>query len=530
MTIVVPKEATVTEQSVAPSKPRKIGVPKETYPNEFRVAVTPDTAKKLQKLGFEILVEAGAGVAANFSDNAYEQANCQIIEASETVWSEADMILKVRPPSAEEVEKLPEGKTLISFIWPAQNKDLLEALAAKSATVLAIDAIPRISRAQKMDALSSMANIAGYRAVVEAANHFGRFFTGQITAAGKVPPAKVLIIGAGVAGLAAIGAAKGLGAVVRAFDTRPVVKEQVESMGAEFLELDFAEDGSGQGGYAKVMSEEFIKAEMALFAQQAKEVDIIITTALIPGKPAPRLITEEMVSSMKEGSVIVDLAAEQGGNCEVTKPNQVYAYKGVTIVGLTDLPSRMANQASQLYGNNLWHLLKDMGGGENYKVDLEDEVIRGALVLHSGQVTWPPPKPSNPSPQTGATKVKEASVTVEEPKKKGESSLWFIILGLALLGIGIVAPSSFLSHFTVFVLACFVGWQVIWSVTPALHTPLMSVTNAISGIIIIGGILQINGPINSPTTLLGAIAILVGTINISGGFLVTQRMLKMFRK
>lgn len=529
MTIAVPKEATVTEKSVAPEKkPRKIGVPKETYPNESRVAVTPDTAKKLQKLGFEIIVESEAGAAANFSNQAYQQANCQIVDTSSEVWTQGDIILKVRPPSQEEIQKLPEGKTLISFIWPAQNKELLDALASRQATVLAMDAVPRISRAQKMDALSSMANIAGYRAVVEAANNFGRFFTGQITAAGKVPPAKVLIIGAGVAGLAAVGTAKGLGAIVRAFDTRPAVKEQVESMGAEFLELEFEEDGSGQGGYAKVMSEEFIKAEMALFAQQAKEVDIIITTALIPGKPAPRLITEEMVSSMKEGSVIVDLAAEQGGNCEVTKPNEIYPYKGVTIVGLTDLPSRMANQASQLYGNNLWHLLKDMGGAQEYKVDFEDEVIRGALILHEGQITWPPPKPSNPSPQPQPT-AKVPSAIVEEPKKTGGFP-WLLLAGLALLGIGIAAPTSFLSHFTVFVLACFIGWQVIWSVSPALHTPLMSVTNAISGIIIIGGMLEISGPINSPTTILGAIAILVGTINISGGFLVTQRMLKMFRK
>jgi NAD(P) transhydrogenase subunit alpha len=397
-----------------------------------------------------------------------------------------------------------------------------------------MDAVPRISRAQKMDALSSMANIAGYRAVVEAANHFGRFFTGQITAAGKMPPAKVLVIGAGVAGLAAIGAAKGLGAIVRAFDTRPEVKEQVESMGAEFLELDFKEEGTGEGGYAKVMSKEFIEAEMALFAQQAKDVDIIITTALIPGKPAPRLITEEMVSSMKDGSVIVDMAAEQGGNCEVTKPGEVYRYKGVTIIGLTDLPSRMATQSSQLYGTNLWHLLKDMGGAEDYKVDFEDEVVRGALVLHEGKVTWPPPKPSTPSPPTQPTSQSQAAastVAAKETQKKGISGLlWIVLAGLALFGVGAAAPPSFLSHFTVFVLACFVGWQVIWSVTPALHTPLMSVTNAISGIIIIGGMLQISGSLNSPTTILGAIAVLVGTINVSGGFLVTQRMLRMFSK
>ena len=533
MITAIPNETGTGEQSTEKQKkPQKIGTPKEIYPNECRVAVTPDTAKKLQKLGFEILVEAGAGEAANFSDKAYQDADCRIISDARALWSEADIILKVRPPEPQEIDMLPEGGTLISFIWPAQNQELLQKLGDRQATVLAMDAVPRISRAQKMDALSSMANIAGYRAVVEAANNFGRFFTGQITAAGKMPPAKVMVIGAGVAGLAAIGAAKGLGAIVRAFDTRLEVKEQVESMGAEFLELNFKEDGTGEGGYAKVMSKEFIDAEMALFAEQAKEVDIIITTALIPGKPAPRLITEPMVASMKNGSVIVDMAAEQGGNCEVTKPNEVYRYKGVTIIGLTDLPSRMANQSSQLYGTNLWHLLKDMGGAEDYQVNLEDEVVRGALVLHEGKVTWPPPKVNPPSPQAkSASQAPPTTPTAKETKaKKGSGLLPMVLAGLALLGMGIVAPPSFLSHFTVFILACFVGWQVIWSVTPALHTPLMSVTNAISGIIIIGGMLQISGPLNSPTTILGAIAILVGTINVSGGFLVTQRMLKMFKK
>ena len=535
MTVAVPQEQQRGGESPTTDqvKPKIIGIPKETYPGECRAAATPDTAKKLQKLGFEVLVESGAGSQAKFSDSAYEVADCRIVPNAEELWSQADIVLKVRPPSPDEVTAMPEGKTLLGFIWPAQNSELLEQLAARQATVLAMDAVPRISRAQKMDALSSMANIAGYRAVVEAANNFGRFFTGQITAAGKVPPAKVLVIGAGVAGLAAIGTAKGLGAVVRAFDTRPVVKEQVESMGGEFLELEFEEEGSGQGGYAKVMSKAFIEAEMALFAEQAKEVDIIITTALIPGKPAPKLITEAMVSSMKEGSVVVDLAAEQGGNCEVTKPNEVYQYKGVTIVGLTDLPSRMATQSSQLYGTNLWHLLKDMGGAEDYRVDYDDEVVRGALVLHEGKVTWPPPQISQPSPPPKPVEKQSVApvAPAEEPKKQGNSGLfWLWLAGLALLGIGIGAPSSFLSHFTVFVLACFIGWQVIWNVTPALHTPLMSVTNAISGIIIIGGMLQISGSLNTPTTILGAIAILVGTINISGGFLVTQRMLKMFRK
>ena len=510
--------------------PRKIGVPKEIYNNECRVAATPNTVKKLQKLGFEVLVESNAGAAANFTDRAYQDADCQIISDAASLWSQADIILKVRAPEDSEIESMPHGKTIISFIWPAQNEELLNKLAERQATAIAMDAVPRISRAQKMDALSSMANIAGYRAVIEAANNFGRFFTGQITAAGKVPPAKVMVIGAGVAGLAAIGAARSLGAVVRAFDTRPAVKEQVESLGAEFLELEFEEDGTGSGGYAKTMSKEFIDAEMALFREQAKEIDIIITTALIPGRPAPKLILTDMVEIMKEGSVVVDLAAEQGGNCEVTKPNEVYKYDGVTIIGLTDLPSRMAAQSSQLYGTNLWHLLKDMGGAEDYKVDYEDQVVRGALIVHEGKVTWPPPKIDNPSP-TPPPKAKTVITPVAAEEKKSSSGmLWVIVAGLALLGIGIGAPTSFLSHFTVFVLACFIGYQVIWNVSPALHTPLMSVTNAISGIIILGGMLQISGEITSPSVILGAIAILVGTINISGGFLVTQRMLKMFQK
>ena len=531
MTATVDRQAQDSQQPEdRRESPRKIGIPKEIYPNECRVAATPNTVKKLQKLGFEVLVESNAGASANFTDRAFQEANCQIVPDAASLWSQADIILKVRAPEDSEIEVMPEGKTIISFIWPAQNEELLNKLASRNATVLAMDAVPRISRAQKMDALSSMANIAGYRAVIEAANNFGRFFTGQITAAGKVPPAKVLVIGAGVAGLAAIGAARSLGAVVRAFDTRPVVKEQVESLGAEFLELEFEEDGSGAGGYAKTMSKEFIDAEMALFREQAKEVDIIITTALIPGRPAPKLILTDMVEMMKEGSVVVDLAAEQGGNCEVTKPNEVYKYNGVTIIGLTDLPSRMAAQSSQLYGTNLWHLLKDMGGAEDYKVDYEDQVVRGALIVHEGKVTWPPPKIENPSP-TPPPKAKAVVTPVTpEEKKSGNGALWLILAGLALLGVGIGAPTSFLSHFTVFVLACFIGYQVIWNVSPALHTPLMSVTNAISGIIILGGMLQISGEITSPSVILGAIAILVGTINISGGFLVTQRMLKMFQK
>ncbi|MBE9060234.1 Re/Si-specific NAD(P)(+) transhydrogenase subunit alpha [cf. Phormidesmis sp. LEGE 11477] len=544
MTLAI--ERGVAEASSTEPKPsKKIGVPKEIAAGERRVAATPATVKKLQKLGFDVLVEHSAGEDANFDDASYQAVGCEIVPTATDLWEKSDIVLKVQPPQdhpngQHEADLLGAGKSLISFIWPAQNQALVERLSNQQATVLAMDAIPRISRAQKMDALSSMANIAGYRAVIEAANQFGRFFTGQITAAGKVPPAKVLVIGAGVAGLAAIGAAKSLGAIVRAFDTRPVVKEQVESLGAEFLELTFEEDGTGQGGYAKTMSPEFIAAEMELFAQQAKDVDIIITTALIPGKKAPLLITQETAELMKPGSVIVDMAAEQGGNCAVTKPGEVYAHHGVTVVGITDFPSRMASQASQLYGTNLCHLLSDMGGSDDYKVDFEDEAVRGALITHAGEVTWPAPRPEQP-PQPAAAKAAptEAIAPTADLSKDAKNSAspalqslvkWVGIAAAAslFLTIGLTAPASFLSHFTVFILACFVGWQVIWNVSPSLHTPLMSVTNAISGIIIIGGLLQLEGL--SATSVLGAIAILVGTINISGGFLVTQRMLKMFRK
>jgi len=508
----------------------KIGIPKEVAEGERRVACTPETAKKLQKLGFGVVVESGAGVEASFDDGAYRDAGCEISEGSE-IW-QCDVVAKVRPPTPGEIGKLREGASLISFLWPAQNGELVQQLAAQKVTALAMDAVPRISRAQKLDALSSMANIAGYRAVIEAAHHFGRFFTGQITAAGKVPPAKVLVIGAGVAGLAAIGAARALGAVVRAFDTRPVVKEQVESMGAEFLELEFEEDGTGEGGYAKVMSPAFIAAEMALFEAQAREVDIIITTALIPGRRAPTLIQTSAVEQMRAGSIVVDMAAEQGGNCELCQPDQVVDHRGVKILGFTDLPSRLPTQASQLYGTNIVHLLDELGGAAKFKIDLGNEVVRGTTVTHAGEVLWPPPK-VEPSPVKQETKS-TALVVAKKGHKHGETRpgnpLWLGFCGLALLAIGIGAPASFLSHLTVFVLSIFVGWQVIWNVAPALHTPLMSVTNAISGIILIGGMLQISGPPGSVTTVLGGIAILVATINIAGGFLVTQRMLQMFRK
>jgi len=510
----------------------KIGVPREIYAGEKRVATTPEVAAQLIKLGFDVAVESGAGAAASYSDAAYEAAGCSIAATADEIWSQSDIVLKVRGPEAEEAAKLKAGQTLISFLWPAQNPELLQQLTDSGVTAMAMDSVPRISRAQKVDALSSMANIAGYRAVVEAAQHFGRFFTGQITAAGKVPPAKVLVIGAGVAGLAAIGAAKSMGAIVRSFDTRPEVKEQIESMDAEFLLLDFAdEDGSGEGGYAKVMSDEFIKAEMALFAEQAKEVDIIITTALIPGKPAPRLITAEMVESMKDGSVIVDLAAEQGGNCELTEPGTVVERHGVTIIGYTDLPSRLAAQSSQLYATNLRHLLTDLTPGKDGQivVDMEDEVFRGATVCKDGETTWPPPAPKlSVAPKK---KPKPAPAPVAEKKKPSVIGpvIGMVVAGLALLGLGAVAPASFMAHFTVFVLACFVGYMVIWNVTAALHTPLMSVTNAISSIIIIGALIQIS----SDTEVIKWIAVAtagLASVNIFGGFAVTRRMLEMFRK
>ena len=512
----------------------KIGVPRETHAGEKRVATTPEVAAELMKLGFSVMVEKDAGAAASFSDEAYEAAGCEIVGSAKKLWAEADIVLKVRAPDSKEVKLVRPEQTLISFLWPAQNPELLDKLTRSGATGMAMDSVPRISRAQKMDALSSMANIAGYRAVVEAAQHFGRFFTGQITAAGKVPPAKVLVIGAGVAGLAAIGAARSMGAIVRAFDTRPEVKEQVESMDAEFLMLDFEddEDGAGEGGYAKVMSEAFIKAEMALFAEQAKDVDIIITTALIPGKPAPRLITADMVESMKDGSVIVDLAAEQGGNCELTEADKVVVKNGVSIIGYTDLPSRLAAQSSQLYGTNLRHLLTDLTPEKdgNIVVDMEDEVIRGATVCLRGETTWPPPAPKLSAAPPPA---KSPEPQMPEPEVEKSSAAGPIIAmiagGLALLGLGAVAPPSFMAHFTVFVLACFVGYMVIWNVTPALHTPLMSVTNAISSIIIIGALLQISSA-DTMIMWIAAFTVLITSINIAGGFAVTRRMLDMFRK
>lgn len=531
----------------------KVGIVKEVRPGERRVAATPETAGKLVKLGFEVLLEAGAGEPAAFVDGEYEKCGAEVHADPSLVWSQADLILKVQPPEnhpqlgKHEADLLREGATLISFIWPAKNKELVEHLAARKVTVLAMDQIPRITRAQKMDALSSMANIAGYRAVIEAASFFGRFFTGQMTAAGKVPPAKVLVIGAGVAGLSAIGAARGLGAIVRAFDTRPAVREQVTSMGAEFLEVELLdEDGAGEGGYAREMSPAFIAAEMALFEKQARECDIIITTALVPGKPAPLLLTEKAVGLMKQGSVIVDLAAEAGGNCALTRPGEVITHNGVTVIGYVDMPSRLAPTASALYGNNLVHLIADMGGAKSWHIDEQDEVVRGALILLEGKMMWPPPRIKPPTPTDGgkkpAPRASSASIPALKVSKEKDSAhaaprmsgrtqaTVLLVMGLVLLGLGAIAPPAFLAHFTVFVLACFVGWQVVWNVTPALHTPLMSVTNAVSGIIVLGGMLKLAGTRDTAVLVIGSAAVLLAAINIAGGFLVTQRMLRMFQR
>lgn len=469
-----------------------IGVPREVFPLEKRVATTPEVVPKLAKLGFRVIVQSGAGDAANFGDDTYREAGAEVVPTAAELWAKSDIVLKVRPPSPEEVGLMREGGTLIGFVWPAQNPDLMQQLAARKATVLAIDSLPRqLSRAQKMDALTSMAGISGYRAVIEAANAFGRFFNGQVTAAGKVPPAKVFIAGAGVAGLAAIGTAANLGAIVRANDTRAEVADQVVSLGGEFVKVDYEEEGSGGGGYAKVMSEGFQAAQREMYAKQAREVDIIITTALIPGKPAPKLITAEMVKSMKPGSVIVDMAAEQGGNCELTEPGQAVVRHGVTIIGYTDLASRLAKQASTLYSNNLLRLAEELCKTKDgvINVNFDDDAIRGLTVIKEGAVTWPPPPPKLAAPPPA--KAAAAPVPAQkkghggggDPMAAGTLAMMFAGAAILFLLIGAYAPPAFLGHFTVFVLACFVGYMVVWNVTPALHTPLMSVTNAISSII-----------------------------------------------
>ena len=533
----------------------KLGIVKETRPQERRVAASPNVVGKWTKAGWSVEIERGAGADANFPDAQYEAHGATLVDRA-AAWR-ADIVLKVRAPEEAEVAQLREGACLISFLFPAQNEALLAKLVERKVTVLAMDQVPRISRAQKMDALSSMANISGYRAVIEAANRFGSFFTGQFTAAGKVPPGKILIIGAGVAGLAALGAGKGLGAIVRAFDVRAAAEEQVKSLGGEFLTVKIKESGEGQGGYAKEMSKEFIDAEYALFRAQAKEVDVVITTALIPGKPAPKLWLKDMVELMKPGSVVVDLAAEQGGNCEYTKPGEVAEVNGVSIVGYTDLPSRMANVASDLYGMNLWHFLDEMGGAAGWKIDHDNDAVRPALVLEKGEMRWPPPptkkvetpavaptpvKPTAPVPKPLPLAPAKSHGHGPGPRTPSKAS------GVIMATVGVVAAivwcyfrftqadaavsaqtTELIQRFTVFVMAVFIGFQVVWNVTPALHTPLMSVTNAISGIIVVGGLLAGSGKLHT-SVIVAVIATLFATINIAGGFIVTRRMLAMFRK
>ncbi|MFO7763517.1 MAG: Re/Si-specific NAD(P)(+) transhydrogenase subunit alpha [Wenzhouxiangellaceae bacterium] len=522
----------------------KIGAPKETAPGEARVALTPESAGRLQKLGYECIVESGAGTAASITDEAYRAAGVEVVASAADLWNNADVIVKVREPSAEEIDAAPDGKILIGFVWPAANEALLEKMKARNMSVLAMDMVPRISRAQKMDALSSMANIAGYRAVVEAGNNFGRFFMGQMTAAGKVPPARVLVVGAGVAGLAAIGTSVALGAITLAFDVRPEVAEQIESMGAEFVFLDFEEaqtDGAETGGYAAPSSPEFREKQLEKFRELAPDVDIVITTALIPNRPAPELWTEDMVEAMKPGSVIVDLAAERGGNCTLTKADErIVTDNDVTIIGYTDFPSRMATQASNLYASNIRHMIDDLTPGKDGTpvIDMDDDVIRGALVTHAGEITWPPPAPKVKAIAAAAAKKKEPEETAEEKtareaaelrKSLNRTGLMLGVGGLLCLGLGTVAPPSFMQHLIVFVLSVFVGYHVIWGVAHSLHTPLMAITNAISSIIIVGALLQVVSG-SSLVTIVAAISILMASVNIFGGFLVTRRMLAMFQR
>lgn len=538
------RSATTEAAPLVPAVPYSaltIGIPRETFPNECRVAITPQNVALLLKKGFSrVLVERGAGEGAQLLDRAYENAGATLVDPG-AVWSQSDIVMKVRSPSLEgpnEVQAMREGSTVISFLYPAQNRNLVEALAARRVTSFAMDMIPRISRAQTYDALSSMANIAGYKAVLEASNHFGRFLTGQVTAAGKIPPSKVLVIGAGVAGLSAIASARRLGAIVRGFDTRPEVREQVQSLGAEFIEVDFQEDGSGQGGYAKVMSKEFIEAEMKLFMEQCREVDIVITTALIPGKPAPKLITKEMVAAMKPGSVIVDLAAEAGGNCEATVPGQLANYKDVTIIGYTDLPSRLPTQSSTLYSNNITKYLLSMSPQEkSFGIDLSDEVVRGSIVTHKGEILPPAPRPvPPPSPKPAdpavVAKEKEAALALT-PWQKASRDVATVTGGMGTaLALGKATGPVFMGNMMTFGLAGLVGYRAVWGVAPALHSPLMSVTNAISGMVGVGGFFIMgNGYV--PTTIpefLGAASVLMAFVNVSGGFVVTKRMLDMFKR
>lgn len=514
----------------------KVGIPIEINPDEQLVGATPKTVERLIKQGFEVYIEEGAGKKAIFSDEEFKSEGANIVKTPQEIYS-MDLVLKVQPPTFDEVKMMKEGLVLLSYLWPDQHPELIKQLAERKVNAIAMDAIPRISRAQKMDVRSSMANVAGYRAVVEGAFHFGRFLNGQITAAGRVEPAKILVIGAGVAGLAAIGVANSLGAIVRAFDTRKEVAEQIESMGAKFLTVEIDEDGSTSSGYSKVMSEAYIKAEMDLFLEQCKDTDIFITTALIPGRPAPKLLMDYHVAAMKPGSVIIDLAASAGGNCTQTKDGEVYTTEnGVIIVGkLSQLPT----QSSQLYGNNLCHLLDDMGKAANFKIDMEDDVVSRAMVTYQGEIHWPPaPLPVSPQkPKIEVEPIKE--LTAEEKKalelakiKKKTQSIFIqlAVIGGLLFLVGRYADPIFMQHFTVFVLSVFVGWNLIWNVTHALHTPLMAITNAISGIIVLGGLLQVTNDLSDPATIFATLAILVASINIVGGFYVTRRMLKMFKK
>ena len=523
----------------------KIGTPKEIEKGEARVAMTPDSARQLQKLGYECLIESGAGESAGFADTLYAEAGVTVVKTAAALWKESDIIAKVRIPTETELKRLSADKTLITFFNPGGNEAGLELAKSKGANVIAMEMVPRISRAQKMDALSSMANIAGYRAVIEAGNNFGRFFTGQVTAAGKVPPAKVLVVGAGVAGLAAIGTSTSLGAITYAFDVRPEVAEQVESMGAEFVYLDFAEeqqDGAATGGYASVQSEEFRNAQLAKFRELAPEMDIVITTALIPNRPAPKLWLEDMVKAMKPGSVIVDLAAERGGNVDGTVMDEkVVTENGVTIIGYTDFPSRMAAQASTLYATNIRHMMTDLTPEKDGQINhnMEDDVIRGATVTFQGEITYPPPPPKVQA-IAAQKKEKPKELTPEEKRAqevaafKAQTKQQVTLLaagGALVLGLGLIPgmPASFMQHFIVFVLSVFIGFQVIWNVAHSLHTPLMAVTNAISSIIILGALVQI-GSSNLLITFLAALGVFMASVNIFGGFLVTRRMLAMFQK
>lgn len=519
----------------------KVGIPAETRPNERRVGLTPSSVRRIVELGYEVIIESGAGESANLPDQMYVEAGAEVSDNHEA-W-ECDIVVKVWPPEfdtetdvRQEADLLAPNSVLVSLFWPERHEALIEHLSGKNISALALDQVPRVSRAQSIDVLSSTAGIAGYRAVIEAANHFGRFFAAQMTAAGSTPPAEVLVIGAGVAGLQAIATANEMGANVKAFDTRPRVKQEVESLGGNFLELDFEEDAEGSGGYAKVMSDEFIEAEMALFRERAPETDIIITTASIPGREAPKLILEDMVASMPSGGVIVDLAADSGGNCELTVPDETVVEYGITIVGHTNLASRLPTHASEYFGQNIANLFKLFGEAEDFEIDTDDRVIRDMLVLHEGKITWPPPERDDIEAEDDDTDTEQEGAD-EQPvqgEQQSDRTRWLAAAGgglaLALmLLIGAYAPPDFVQHFTVFVLACFVGWQVVWNVTPSLHTPLMSVTNAISGIIIVGGLLQVTAGASGLILGLSLTAVAVASINIFGGFLVTQRMLGMFR-